>query len=133
MHVGDEGELAVRVDAWRRLGNAIEGLACDLKLAEGVYRLEFDTRAENVQMWSMTPMHYAGGEEIVDPDDTSMRVRRSFDAPGPHGWLRWQFFFRVPQGAERTWMVLFPLDKVIFSQPAELSIRNWSLATVREA
>jgi len=121
---GAGGETVIEVPAWRRLGWVIEGAACELALAEGVHRLDLEARAENIEYWCVLPMHFTSEGEIYEKGIDMMHWRHSLDAPGPHDWIAWRFHFKVPRGVTRTRIVVFPLDKALFSRAAQLELRK---------
>jgi len=119
-----DGEVIIQTPPWRRLGWVIEGAECELALEPGVYELELEARAENLDLWCAVPMHFAGHGEIYEKGIDMMHWRHSLDAPGPHDWQAWRFSFKVPEGATQTRIVLFPLDKTLFSREAQLTVRG---------
>jgi len=119
------GALTIEVAPWRRLGWVVEGLVAEPTLQPGVYQLEFETRADNIELWNVQPRYFADdGAELYDSGIDMFHIRHSLDAPGPHDWLRWRWCFCVPKGAARMQILLLPMDKGLFSRRATLALRN---------
>ena len=122
-----EDAVLLEIPPWRRLGCLYEGLEEGLSLDPGVYEIEMEVLAENLEMWALVPRHSRNDEEVFDHSGNWLAPRHHLIVPGPHGWANMTFAFKVPEGADRTRILLFPLDKVYFSKPATLGVRRAGL------
>jgi len=124
---------SVEVPTWRRLGYLLEGLESYQMLEAGVYELEFEALAENLDIWGVIPRHFGPEGELFEKGVTYVGARHSLSMPGPHDWVRVTFCFRIPDGAEQTSVLLYPLNKVYFSRPSTLAVRSASLCRLCES
>lgn len=123
-------QYELRIPPWRRLGWVIEGLECSLELHPGVYILELEAKTENLPYWAIMPRHYGEDDEIYEKGFSPMQWRNCLSVLSSHDWTQWKLYFRVPEKAISTKILIYPCCKELFSKSAEIKLRNAKLVRV---